>query len=69
MTGFSDGLLIGLSGTALFAGGWTFLEKAVYQDYDGERQPLVRLLFSSTFALSAIMLELVRRDNVKQTVS
>jgi len=59
MTGFSDGFLILLSGGALFFGGWTFLERAVYQDYDGERQPFVRLLFSCTFTLSAIMLELV----------
>ncbi|KAH9635663.1 hypothetical protein HF086_001454 [Spodoptera exigua] len=58
MTFFEDTLIILISQTIFFVGGWIFFVKQLFRDYEVHHL-LVQLIFSVTFALSCTMFELI----------
>ncbi|XP_031634812.1 Golgi pH regulator [Contarinia nasturtii] len=55
---FEDSIIILVSQICFFAGGWTFFVRQLFRDYE-VRHVSVQLIFSSTFALSLTMFELI----------
>ncbi|KAI8433761.1 hypothetical protein MSG28_015739 [Choristoneura fumiferana] len=58
MTFLEDTLIILISQTVFFVGGWIFFVKQLFRDYE-VHHTLVQLIFSVTFALSCTMFELI----------
>ncbi|KAK0173980.1 hypothetical protein PV328_007106 [Microctonus aethiopoides] len=58
MTFFEDTCVILITQVLFFVGGWVFFVKKLFRDYEVHHR-LVQLIFSSTFALSCTMFELI----------
>ncbi|XP_028168098.1 Golgi pH regulator isoform X2 [Ostrinia furnacalis] len=58
MTLLEDTLIILISQTFFFVGGWIFFVKQLFRDYE-VHHTMVQLIFSVTFALSCTMFELI----------
>lgn len=58
MSVFGDTVIVILSQAVFFVAGWLFFVKQLFRDYEVHHS-LVQLLFSSTFALSCTMFELI----------